>query len=62
MDAVNVRRRPIRAGNASTFAFTKQIPLKNVAPGRYLLRIKARDRTSTPDAPAASETVITVTQ
>ena len=48
--------------NWNTFAFTKQIPLKGVPPGRYLLRIEARDRARAADAPAATETVLTVTQ
>jgi hypothetical protein len=47
--------------NWTTFVLTKQIPLKDVPPGRYLLRIEARDRTRTGQAPAATETVISVT-
>jgi len=47
--------------NWTTFAFTKQIPLKDIPPGRYLLRVEARDRTRTDAPAAASETAITVT-
>jgi len=47
--------------NWTTFVLTKQIPLKDVPPGRYLLRIEARDRTRMGQAPAATETVISVT-
>jgi VWFA-related protein len=47
--------------NWSTFAFTRQIPLKDVPPGRYLLRIEARDRARSADTPVARETAITVT-
>ena len=49
------------AKNWETFSFKREIPLKDVLPGRYLLRIEARDRARTNDAPAATETVITVT-
>lgn len=49
------------ARNWETFSFKREIPLKDVAPGRYLLRIEARDRARTNDTPPAAETVITVT-
>jgi VWFA-related protein len=43
-----------------TFGYTGRIPLNDVAPGRYLLRVEAHDR-STPTRPAvAAQTVITV--
>jgi VWFA-related protein len=45
----------------NTYAFTRPIPLKDIPPGRYLLRIEARDRARTNEPPAASETVVTVT-
>jgi len=43
-----------------TFGYTGRIPLKDVAPGRYLLRIEARDRSDTSRQPALAQTVITV--
>ena len=52
---------PDKTKSWTTFVLTKQIPLKDVPPGRYLLRIEARDRTRTDQAPAATETVVTVT-
>jgi hypothetical protein len=52
---------PDSAKNWTTFVLTKQIPLKDVPPGRYLLRIEARDRTRPAQAPVASETIVTVT-
>jgi VWFA-related protein len=53
---------PERAAHWTAFSYTKQIPLNNVAPGRYLLRLEARDRAGASDrSPAAAETVITVT-
>jgi VWFA-related protein len=52
------------AGGASkwtTFAYTGRVPLKDIAPGRYLLRIEARDRASkNEDGFKTSQTVITV--
>jgi VWFA-related protein len=43
-----------------TFGYTGRIPLKDVAPGRYLLRIEARDRSEASRQPALAQTVITV--
>lgn len=48
------------ANSWSAFGYTKQIPLTNVPPGRYLLRLEA-DHTSGGN-PAAAETVIVVTR
>jgi VWFA-related protein len=43
-----------------TFGYTGRIPLKDLSPGRYLLRIEARDRSETTRQPVAAQTVITV--
>jgi len=44
-----------------TYAFTKDIPLQNVAPGRYLLRVEAAVRGNQNGAkPVSRETLITV--
>ena len=43
-----------------TFGYTGRIPLKDIAPGRYLLRIEAQDRSAASRQPAAAQTVITV--
>jgi hypothetical protein len=52
---------PGSAQNWDAYSYTKDIPLKSVAPGRYLLRVEAQVRGSnTKDQPAAAETVITV--
>jgi len=46
----------------TTVSYTKPISLRSIAPGRYLLRVVARNRADAPDrSPAATETVITVT-
>jgi VWFA-related protein len=43
------------------YGYAQQIPLKNVPPGRYLLRVEAQVRGNVQDAkPAARETLITV--
>jgi hypothetical protein len=43
------------------YGYAKQIPLKGVAPGRYLLRVEAQIRGNVDGAkPASRETVITV--
>jgi len=43
------------------YAYTKQIPLGDIAPGRYLLRVEAQVRGTKEDAnPAARETLITI--
>jgi hypothetical protein len=44
----------------SVYAYTRQIPLQNVAPGRYLLRVEAQLRDNTKESPAVRETLITV--
>jgi len=43
-----------------TFGYTGRIPLKDVPPGRYLLRVEALDRSAESRQPAAAQTVITV--
>jgi len=43
-----------------TFGYTGRISLKDVAPGRYLLRVEAQDRSAAARQPAAAQTVITV--
>jgi VWFA-related protein len=43
-----------------TFGYTGRIPLKDIAPGRYLLRIEAQDRSAASQQPTAAQTVITV--
>jgi VWFA-related protein len=48
--------------NWTTFSYTAQIPLKNVAPGRYLLNVEAHDRRNANGAkPTVAETVLTIT-
>ena len=42
------------------FGYTGRIPLKDVPPGRYLLRVEALDRSAASRQPAAAQTVITV--
>jgi VWFA-related protein len=42
------------------FGYTGRIPLKDVAPGRYLLRVEALDRAAESRQPVAAQTVITV--
>ena len=42
------------------YAYTRQIPLGNVAPGRYLLRVEAQVRGDTKAKPTVRETLITV--
>jgi hypothetical protein len=42
------------------YGYTRQIPLKDVAPGRYLLRVEAQARNNDDAKPASRETLITV--
>ena len=42
------------------FGYTGRIPLKDIPPGRYLLRVEALDRSAASRPPAAAQTVITV--
>lgn len=44
----------------TAFGLTRDIPLKSVPPGRYLLKVEAQIRGSKDAAPAARETLITV--
>jgi VWFA-related protein len=45
----------------SSFGYTGRIPLKDIAPGRYLLRIEARDRSNTsPEGLQSAQTVVTI--
>jgi VWFA-related protein len=51
------------ARNWTAYGYTRDIPLKDIPPGRYLLRVEAQVRGNTGGAkPAGSETVITVVQ
>jgi VWFA-related protein len=43
-----------------TFGYTGRIPLKDISPGRYLLRVEAQDRSAPSRQPVAADTVITV--
>ena len=43
-----------------TFAYTGRIPLSEIPPGQYLLRIEALDRSIASKEPVAAQTVITV--
>jgi VWFA-related protein len=43
-----------------TFGYTGRIPLNDVSPGRYLLRVEAHDRSTPSRQPVAAQTVITV--
>jgi VWFA-related protein len=42
------------------YGYTRQIPLKDVAPGRYLLRVEAQARNNDEAKPVSRETLITV--
>jgi len=43
------------------YAYTKDVPLRDLAPGRYLLRVEAQVRGNLNGAkPVARETVITI--
>jgi len=45
----------------TTFAYSGRIPLKDLAPGRYLLRVDVRDRSaSATDRPIYAESVVTI--
>ena len=45
----------------TAFGYTGRIPLKDVAPGRYLLRVEAHDRTNAnAGRPVVAETVVTI--
>ena len=50
------------AGNPKwrAFGYTGRIPLKDVPPGRYLLRVEALDRGAASRQPAAAQTVVMV--
>ena len=43
-----------------SFGYTGRIPLKDVSPGRYLLRVEAHDRSTPSRPPVAAQTVIRV--
>ena len=43
-----------------TFGYTGRIPLTDIPPGRYLLRVEAQDRSVASRQPVAAQTVITV--
>jgi hypothetical protein len=45
---------------SQTFGYTGRIPLKDISPGRYLLRVEARDRSTPSRSPVAAQTVMTV--
>ena len=58
-------RDPLRNGDAGTpkwqtFGYTGRIPLKDISPGRYLLRVEAQDRSNRSAQPVTAQTVITV--
>ena len=44
----------------TTYAYTARIPLKDVAPGRYVLTIESRDRSAKQGQTATAQTVVTV--
>jgi VWFA-related protein len=48
------------ASKWQAFAYTGRIPLKDVPPGRYLLRVESLDRSAASRQPAAAQTVIMV--
>jgi hypothetical protein len=49
------------ASKWTTFAYAGKVPLKDIAPGRYLLRIEARERTTKDqDGFPTAQTVITI--
>jgi VWFA-related protein len=50
------------SANWTALDYTTQIPLKDVAPGRYLLQVEAHDRGSANGGrPTAAETIVTIT-
>ncbi len=53
------RRSEELQGARGGFVFQTQVPLKEIPPGRYLLRVEARSRLES-DTPVARETLITV--
>jgi hypothetical protein len=48
------------AAKWQAFGYTGRIPLKDVPPGRYLLRVEALDRSAASRQPAAAQTVVVV--
>ena len=44
----------------TAFAYTGRIPLKDVPPGRYLLKIESRDRSAKPGLSAVAQTTVVV--
>jgi hypothetical protein len=61
-DAFAARDTLANSGGAKkwdVYAYTRQIPLQNIAPGRYLLRVEAQVRVNNAK-PAVRETLITV--
>jgi hypothetical protein len=44
----------------TAFAYTGRIPLKDVAPGRYLLVIESRDRSAKPGQSAVAHSTVVV--
>lgn len=62
---VFVSREVLRNGDGGapkwqTFGYTGRVPLKDMSPGRYLLRVDAQDRGKSPEPPAAVQTVLIV--
>ena len=48
-------------GKWTTFAYTGRIPLKDISPGRYVLRVEARDRTDkNSEASQVAQTVVSI--
>ena len=44
----------------TAFAYTGRIPLKDVAPGRYLLTVESHDRSAKPDQAVVAQTAVVV--
>ena len=44
----------------TTFAYTGRIPLKDVAPGRYLLTIESHDRGAKPGQAVVAQTAVVI--
>jgi len=56
----SIANEPAAGKHWTAFSYAKQIPLKDIAPGRYLLRAEAHDRSTAATNVVASETIVTV--
>ena len=59
-DEVDERRRRAARRPWDIYGYSKEIALKNIAPGRYALRVEAQVRGNNDAKPVVRETLITV--